>query len=291
LIVTGSRQDQGPESSREVSGAAPEGVAEELSPRVAEYFARDDAADQWWGVTNETRGRYARQLAFLGSHLPIAGKRGLDIATGRGRFAIQMAKQGASYVMAVDISRKMVQNAEANAAKYGVSDKIDFCVANVFDLDLPDASFDVVAIMEVLVHLPRPDEALRRMAALLRPGGHLVLNFDFSGAERVTYPIDALHSVLRGLAHGRFRPHQVMYDTVEETLRKLDGEGDPGLLITRPRDAYRGLDEEKVIDWIGDAGLAVKARLREYPRALRVVPLPLAIGVMLIAVKPQEGSR
>ena len=287
--MAGSRQDHGPENSGEVPGPRSEGAAEELSPRVSEYFARDDAADQWWRVTNETPGRYARQLAFLDTHVPVAGKRVLDIATGRGRFAIQMAKQGAGSVMAVDISRKMVQNAEANAVRHGVADKIDFRVANVFDLDLPDASFDVVTIMEVLVHLPQPDEVLRRLAVLLRPGGRLVTNFDFSGAERVTYPIDALHSMLRRLARGRFRPYHVMYDSVDETLEKLDSGGEPGHLTTRPRDAYRGLPTEKaVLGWIEDAGLAVKARLREYPRALRVVPLPLAIGLMLIAGKPRH---
>jgi SAM-dependent methyltransferase len=43
----------------------------------------------------------------------------------------------------------------------------------------PEGGFDLIHARLVLVHVPERDEALRRMAAALRPGGHLLLeDFD-----------------------------------------------------------------------------------------------------------------
>jgi SAM-dependent methyltransferase len=41
------------------------------------------------------------------------------------------------------------------------------------ELGLPAGGFDVVSMIEVLEHVPEPDELLRQAAALLRPGGAL----------------------------------------------------------------------------------------------------------------------
>jgi SAM-dependent methyltransferase len=45
--------------------------------------------------------------------------------------------------------------------------------------DTPEGGFDLVHARLVLVHVPEREEALRRMAAALRPGGHLLIeDFD-----------------------------------------------------------------------------------------------------------------
>lgn len=55
----------------------------------------------------------------------------------------------------------------------------EFDQFEIFDLAtlqaLPDASFDVISMIEVLEHIPEPQEAISLAARLLRPGGLLLL--------------------------------------------------------------------------------------------------------------------
>ena len=45
------------------------------------------------------------------------------------------------------------------------------------DVPLPSASFDLVYSMKVLAHVPPIERAVAELARLVRPGGHLLLEF------------------------------------------------------------------------------------------------------------------
>ena len=62
------------------------------------------------------------------------GKRVLDCFTHTGSFALNAAKGGALHVTAVDISHEAIEKAKENAERNGLSDKMDFVEADVFDL-------------------------------------------------------------------------------------------------------------------------------------------------------------
>ncbi|MDD3346752.1 class I SAM-dependent rRNA methyltransferase [Oscillibacter sp.] len=62
------------------------------------------------------------------------GKTVLDCFTHTGSFALNAARGGARHVTAVDVSESAVEMARANAARNGLSDKVDCVAANVFDL-------------------------------------------------------------------------------------------------------------------------------------------------------------
>ena len=66
--------------------------------------------------------------------------------------------------------RKSLDLARAEAARRGV-DNVEFVVGDVYALDLPDASFDVVHAHQVLQHLTDPVAALREMRRVCTPGG------------------------------------------------------------------------------------------------------------------------
>ena len=65
------------------------------------------------------------------------GKRVLDCFTHTGSFALNAAMGGAEHVTAVDISATAIEMAKANAQRNGLNDRMDFLVADVFDL-LPE---------------------------------------------------------------------------------------------------------------------------------------------------------
>lgn len=62
------------------------------------------------------------------------GRNVLDCFTHTGSFALNAAKGGAEHVMAVDISETAIEMAKANAQQNGLIDRMDFVVADVFDL-------------------------------------------------------------------------------------------------------------------------------------------------------------
>ena len=258
-----------------------------LNPRVTEYFARGDAAAQWWNITLETGGRYRRQIAFMFEHISPAGLRVLDIATGQGRFAIACARAGAKEVLALDISSAMIEKATENARRHGVDHKIKFLTGDIAALNLPQSHFDVITFMEVLVHLPEPDKLLNQVSKLLSHGGLLLTNFDYPNAERVTYPIDRFHGFLRGLTRARATSDLVMHTTVDQTITHLQCVPNDSSLVMRPRDAYRGLSPVSIERSLQDSGMVIVARKREYARMLRVVPVPVAVGEIVICRKAQ----
>ena len=65
------------------------------------------------------------------------GRRVLDCFTHTGSFALNAAMGGAEHVTAVDISASAIEMAKQNARRNGLEDRMDFLVADVFDL-LPE---------------------------------------------------------------------------------------------------------------------------------------------------------
>ena len=63
-----------------------------------------------------------------------AGRRVLDCFTHTGSFALNAARGGAAHVTAVDVSASAIEMAKANARRNGLEDRMDFVVADVFEL-------------------------------------------------------------------------------------------------------------------------------------------------------------
>ena len=65
------------------------------------------------------------------------GRRVLDCFTHTGAFALNAAKGGAEHVTAVDVSASAIEMARRNAVRNGLEERMDFVVADVFEL-LPE---------------------------------------------------------------------------------------------------------------------------------------------------------
>lgn len=111
-------------------------------------------------------GRSPADVAAAAIHRE-APARVLEVGCGGGQFAARLAEENlASHVVATDRSERFV----ALTAARGVTAE----VADVQDLPFEDGSFDVVAAMWMLYHVPDLDRAFAELRRVLRPGGLFV---------------------------------------------------------------------------------------------------------------------
>jgi len=112
------------------------------------------------------------QAAMLQFASPAAGERVLDIACGTGlvSFAAARAVGPKGHVLGTDLSQRMIEAAERRARDLRVSN-CSFLRMDAESLTVPDASFDVALCGLGLMYVPDPEQSLREMRRVLRPGG------------------------------------------------------------------------------------------------------------------------
>jgi glycine/sarcosine N-methyltransferase len=134
-------------------------------------------------------GRLSHELPFFVSLFEEYGvQRVLDAACGTGHHAIALSRRGFQ-VVGADLSSPMVDRARENASHAGVA--ATFAVSGMGGFSALGQSFDAaICLGNSLPHLlsaPAVEEALADLAAVVRPGGLLVVqnrNFDRVWAER-----------------------------------------------------------------------------------------------------------
>jgi ubiquinone/menaquinone biosynthesis C-methylase UbiE len=98
----------------------------------------------------------------------------LDIATGGGHTALAFAPH-VREVVATDLTPEMLAAAEAFVRGQGATN-VRFEPADAEGLPFPDASFDLVTTRIAPHHFPNPQQYIREVARVLRPGGRFVLD-------------------------------------------------------------------------------------------------------------------
>ena len=118
-----------------------------------------------------TRISHDRLARCVGGLESVAGRSVLEVGCGAGRFTEVLLDAGAR-VFACDLSRAV----EANHANFRGRAAHFVCQADLMALPVAPGSFDVVVVLGVLQHTPSPEAAVRALAAVLRPGGLLVVD-------------------------------------------------------------------------------------------------------------------
>lgn len=104
---------------------------------------------------------------------PVRG-RILEAGTGKGHFAIALAKEGYSFI-SFDISAEEQHVARMNITHAGFEKQVDFRIENGECTSFAEASFDTVFSVNVLHHLQDPYRVINEFVRLTAPGGKLVL--------------------------------------------------------------------------------------------------------------------
>ncbi len=158
----------------------------------AEEVAKLSAsAEEWWDPAGRFRPLHRLnpvRLAFIRDRVaahagrdplaerPLQGLRLLDIGCGGGLLAEPLARLGAE-VVGIDASPENIEVAVRHATQSGLA--IDYRLTSAEalaeDLTAAGARFDVVVNMEVVEHVADAAAFLHASAALVEPGGAMVL--------------------------------------------------------------------------------------------------------------------
>lgn len=109
--------------------------------------------------------------ALVQAVAPAAGERVLDVATGTGLVAVELARSGCS-VVGVDQSPEMLAAARRRFA--GAADgRVELIEAEAEELPFASASFDALTFTYLLRYVDDPATTIRELARVVRPGGRV----------------------------------------------------------------------------------------------------------------------
>jgi ubiquinone/menaquinone biosynthesis C-methylase UbiE len=132
-----------------------------------EGAARLDLLDEVYGQST----REACEARGLSEGMRVA-----DIGCGAGQVSCWFGERvgPAGAVTGLDVSADQLALGRERAARRGL-DNVSFAEGSAYEPGLPAGAFDLAFCRFLLCHLQRPVDALAEMAALLRPGGVLVV--------------------------------------------------------------------------------------------------------------------
>jgi demethylmenaquinone methyltransferase/2-methoxy-6-polyprenyl-1,4-benzoquinol methylase len=95
----------------------------------------------------------------------------LDVATGTGAVAIELARTHGCSVVGIDQSREMLDEAARRVARAGLDGRVLLREGRAEDLPFADASFAALTVTYLLRYVDDPGATLSELARVVRPGG------------------------------------------------------------------------------------------------------------------------
>jgi 2-polyprenyl-6-hydroxyphenyl methylase / 3-demethylubiquinone-9 3-methyltransferase len=208
---------------------------DKANPRAArargvdpEEIARfQELGEDWWDFSGPMRALHAinpLRVSYIrgaiARHGTFEGARILDIGCGGGILCEPLARMGAD-MTGIDPASGNIEIARRHADPQGLA--IDYRAATAEELLAEGASFDAVLAMEVIEHVPDQAAFVATAAALVRPGGLLIMSTLNRTLKSFALAIVGAEYVLRWLPKGTHKWERFV--TPEELARMMRQDG------------------------------------------------------------------
>lgn len=147
---------------------------------MASVLEFDEQMSRWVEAMYKTEDAARRRRAVLEALAPKSGERVIDIGTGPGFLAQEIADRvgPTGEVLGVDVSEPMLQLARARCTDLA---QVRFESADATGLRAPDAHFDAASSVQVFEYIVDVEAALAEMFRVLLPGGRgAIVSTDWS---------------------------------------------------------------------------------------------------------------
>ena len=140
--------------------------------------------------------RFAVHHIVLGPH-----QSGLDIGTGTGDLAIELAQASAptAHVVGVDFTPEMLEHGRAKLIRLGLANRVELRQGDGEHLDFPDDSFDACCSAFVVRNMADLHQGFGEMLRVVRPGGRMA-------CLEISHPRNLVFSALFDFYFGKFVP-------------------------------------------------------------------------------------
>ena len=157
-------------ASAERSGTLEEPQVRAMFDRIASHYDRMNQV-----MTAGLHHRWRARTADLAALRP--GDRALDVATGTGDLALELAARvgPSGEVVGADFSERMLELARAKGHAAGLDGRVRWDVANALDLPYDDGEFAAATVGFGARNFSDLELGLREMARVVRPGGRVVV--------------------------------------------------------------------------------------------------------------------
>lgn len=151
-------------------------MLQNADPQELKKFS--ELAIHWWDPAGELRTLHAinpLRLGYIQDRVNLHHKKVLDIGCGGGILAESMAKQGAM-VTGIDLSEGAIQAAKLHcleSLEQHPSLQLSYQLISAEEMAAQHpGSYDVITCMEMLEHVPNPQQIINACAKLLKPQGY-----------------------------------------------------------------------------------------------------------------------
>ena len=127
----------------------------------------------YYDLSEKLNGKAYREMCELTAKLTPRGANVLECAGGTGELSLTAAAK-AEKVLCTDNSDKMLEVARQKAEKKGI-ENVSFERRNIFHLDDPDETYDIVIAGNVLHLIDNPENAVRELYRVTKRGGRILL--------------------------------------------------------------------------------------------------------------------